>query len=149
MKKLEIKIKIIPDNAYYGFGAFLEAPKKNIKEEPLILINFQAHLFASAEFNIDFYELLSESTVHEMLHQIQGIYKRKFKEKEVRHAIDQAKEYIAKNKIKHLGRGNKKAKEKYQEDLYKRLEEPKIRTYEKKYLDSVYSENGTKLIKEI
>jgi hypothetical protein len=121
MKKIKIKIKIAPDNTCYGFGAFLRPPKKDIDKEPLILLNFQASLFAAAEFDLDFYDLLAENAVHEMLHQMQYIFKKQFGEIQVRTAIEQAKKYIEKDNIEYAGKGNKKRKEEYIENLNQRL----------------------------
>lgn len=80
-----------------AFGAFLRGTA--LKGEAKIEIDPDACLLVSAEHNINFYELLSEITVHEMLHAFQELYKQAFDEDQVEMALEQAKKFLEENEI--------------------------------------------------
>lgn len=79
-----------------GFAGFVEGSM--IKGEAKIFIDTGMIALALAEENAkpeEFYEILSDCTVHEMLHAFQEMYKKEFDEDQVEDAISQAKAYIA------------------------------------------------------
>lgn len=91
MKEL-LKFYIKENENIPAFAGFI---KDSLNEgEALFVINLKASLLCSAEHNIDFYELLSEHSVHELLHAFQELYKKHFDEEQVENAILQAKEFI-------------------------------------------------------
>jgi len=89
--KFEIKTDELP-----AFGGYLSGSAiKGIAE---IKIDTNNTVLACADNDIDFYELMAENTVHEMLHAFQDLYKKAFSEEEVENAIEQAKEYLKDNR---------------------------------------------------
>ena len=85
--KFTIKNEELP-----AFGGFIQG--STIKGTAEILIDTAGTALACADENIDFYEFLAESTVHEMLHAFQEMYKKAFDEEQVENAIEQAREYL-------------------------------------------------------
>ena len=93
MKK-EIRVSITEDDDLPAFAGFVAGSTKN---EVRIKVNIPVTLLVCAEHDIDFYELLAESTVHEMLHAFQELYKKAFDEEEVEEALLQARKNIKKS----------------------------------------------------
>jgi hypothetical protein len=89
MKKnnIEFKIEISPDNKMEAFGAYL-SPSAN-EDTAKIMLNFNASLgCAIQEKDIDFYEILSETTLHEILHALEDIFKQTFNEEKIEKIIE-------------------------------------------------------------
>lgn len=91
--KLKFRIKKDKLPAFAGF-----VQGSAIKGRVEILVDFENTILACAENEIDFYDLLSENTVHEMLHSFQELYKKAFSEEEVEDAIEQGKRFLLENK---------------------------------------------------
>jgi hypothetical protein len=75
-----------------AFGGFIQGSAINGTAE--IIIDTAGTALACADENIDFYDFLAESTVHEMLHAFQEMYKKAFDEEQVETAIEQAREFL-------------------------------------------------------
>jgi len=78
-----------------AFGGFIQGSA--IKGTAEIIIDTAGTALACADENIDFYDFLAESTVHEMLHAFQEMYKKAFDEEQVEDAINQARTFLADN----------------------------------------------------
>lgn len=79
-----------------AFGGFIQGSAINGEIE--ILIDTSGTVLACADEDIDFYEFLSETTVHEMLHAFQEMYKKAFDEEQVENAIQQARDFLEEEK---------------------------------------------------
>lgn len=86
----KIKIRIEDDDNIPAFAGFVAG---STKDEVRIKVNIPATLLVCAEHDIDFYELMAENTVHEMLHAFQELYRRVFDEEEVEEALSQARRF--------------------------------------------------------
>lgn len=76
-----------------SFGSYIAGSA--INGEIQILTDISQHLIYCAENpKIDFYDLISEISVHEMIHAFQELYKRAFDEEEVEDAIRNASEFV-------------------------------------------------------
>jgi hypothetical protein len=91
------KIKIQNDRDLPAFGAFCRGTSEDTIE---IVLNMEVSALAGVEHRIDFYELLSETTVHELLHAFQELYKKAFDEDEVENALEQARKFLDNKKKK-------------------------------------------------
>ena len=90
---MNLKVSISNSEDIPAFAAFLSPSAKqgNIK----ILINIKSSILACAEEKeLDFYELISDSTVHELLHAFQELYKKAFDEDQVKDAIEQGRKFL-------------------------------------------------------
>lgn len=85
MDKIEFKIEISPNNKMEAFGSYL-SPSAN-EGTAKICLNFNASLGCAIEENIDFYELLSETTLHEILHALEDVFKQTFSEEKIEKII--------------------------------------------------------------
>lgn len=92
---MKLKFNIV-NKELPAFGGFIQGSA--IKGKIEILIDTEKTALACAHEDIDFYEFLSETTVHEMLHAFQELYKKAFDEEQVENAIEQAREFLEKNK---------------------------------------------------
>ena len=78
-----------------AFGGFIQGSAINGEIE--ILIDSNSSVLVSSEYDdINFYDLLAENTVHEMIHAFQELYKKAFSEEEVEMAIEQGKQFLNK-----------------------------------------------------
>jgi ABC-type multidrug transport system ATPase subunit len=87
---MKLKFKII-NRELPAFGGFIQGSA--IKGKIEILIDIEKTVLACASEDIDFYEFLSETTVHEMLHAFQEMYKKAFDEEQIEEAINQARDF--------------------------------------------------------
>lgn len=91
-KKIKIKFRIEEDENIPAFAGFVKDSVN--KGEAIFKIDIKASILCSAEHNIDFYDLISEHSVHELLHAFQEYYKKNFNEDEVENAILQARNFL-------------------------------------------------------
>jgi len=92
---MKLNIEIVNDRSLPAFAAFVAGSAK--KNKIKFKVNIEPSIMANAEYGIDFYELMAEHTVHELLHVFQELYKKAFNEDEVNDAIEQAKQFIKEN----------------------------------------------------
>ena len=92
MKPIKINIKTGKIPAFAGF-----IKGSAIKGKVEILVDIENTILCCAENDIDFYELIAENTVHEMLHAFQELYKKAFSEEQVQNAVEQGKKYLENN----------------------------------------------------
>jgi len=91
MVSKKVKIKITQDNDIPAFAAFVATTANS--GEAWFKLNINATLWACVENEeLEFFDILSENTVHEMMHAFQELYKRVFDEEEIENAILQARE---------------------------------------------------------
>lgn len=88
-KKIKVQIKTGQLPAFAGF-----VKGSAIKGRIKIIVDTENNILCCAEHDIDFYELLTENTVHEMLHVFQELYKKAFDEDQVHYAIEQGKKFL-------------------------------------------------------
>ena len=91
MKK-EILVEIANKNDTFSFASFCKGDKNS--DTLKIRLNLKNIFLACAEHDLDFYDFVTESVVHELLHGFQEIFKRKFSEKEVEEILERAKKTI-------------------------------------------------------
>ena len=81
-----------------AFGGFIQGSAINGEIE--ILIDSNNSILVASEYNdINFYDLLAENTVHEMIHAFQELYRKAFSEEEVEAALEQGKNYLKEQEI--------------------------------------------------
>lgn len=85
-KDIKLKIEISPDNNMEAFGCYL-SPSAD-EGTALIKLNFAAILGCCIEEKLDLYEVLSETTMHEIIHALEDIFKQTFSEEEVSKIIE-------------------------------------------------------------
>ena len=96
MKKLDLEIELSPHNSIEAFAAYVNHSARTGK--PKIVINFRSTVMACAEHDLHFIDFISESTVHEMIHAFQDLFKKAFDEDEVEEAIMAGRNYLEKRK---------------------------------------------------
>jgi hypothetical protein len=89
---ISIKFRIEEDENIPAFAGFVKDSVN--KGEAIFKVAIKATLLACAEHDIDFYEILSENCVHELLHAFQEYFHKTFNEKEIENAILQAREFL-------------------------------------------------------
>ncbi len=90
MKNIDLKITIAADNHIPAFAGFVNYFRKDKRNEPRIVVNFNAMFGAMVEdddFGATYKEFFAENVVHEMLHMVQQIFGQAFNEEEVESAI--------------------------------------------------------------
>jgi len=97
MKPIDLKITIAADNNIPAFAGFVNYARKDRKNEPRIVVNFNAMFGAmveDADIGLTFKEFFAENVVHEMLHMVQDIFGQAFDEDEVENAILQCRKDV-------------------------------------------------------
>ena len=92
MNKLSIDLQIKNKPDLDGFAGFIAGTTKN--KEIKIRVNINSSILACVEHDIDFYELLTANTVHELLHAFQELYKQEFDEEQVEQALEQGRIFL-------------------------------------------------------
>lgn len=98
-KIIDLKITIAADNNIPAFAGFVNYVDKKHRNEPRIVVNFNAMFSAMVEdkdFGATYKEFFAENVVHEMLHMVQQIFQQAFNEEEVEQAIWQCREELDK-----------------------------------------------------
>lgn len=93
-------IEIKNNESIPAFGAFLKGSAKKGKIK--ICLNLTSSVLVCADNNLDFYDFISETTVHELLHAFQEFFKKSFNEEEVESAIQQGQQFLNKEKSKNI-----------------------------------------------
>lgn len=93
-KDVSFKIEISPDNQMEAFGAYL-SPSAN-EGTAKINLNFNASLGCAIEEGENFYEILSESTLHEVLHALEDIFKKVFDEEKIEKIVEENRKNLKK-----------------------------------------------------
>jgi len=84
-RNISVFIDITDNPEIPAFASYTDGSVKEGVAE--IGLNVGAHLVASAEYDIDFEDMLAENTLHELLHALQDLFDREFDEGEIEQAI--------------------------------------------------------------